>query len=402
MGGRRILLVTDWMPQPGGSEAYTSRLREGLAAAGDDVRLLTSTAGSAADGTADYPAFGSTSVPIQAALQIANPFAFAAARRALRQFKPDVALVHLFAYHLSPAVVLALDRLPIVMTIVDYKVICPLGSKLLPGGAICHVHAGVACLENRCLSLPHWLRDRPRYRAIDRAVRRAAIVLACSWHLAVELAEHGIAARRVTLPGIGPGSGYARNPAPDPEFVYCGRLTAEKGVLSLVRVFSRVRAAAPRARLTFVGEGPLRPDIERLAADLHISDAITITGWLDMPGVERHLARAWGLVAPSLWAEPFGQVAVEAILRGVPVVATRLGGFGETVEDGITGLLYPNGDEGALFGCLQRLAFGQVFPARTLDEAAVRRAASAYSLERHVGVMQAFIDEAVTARRAAG
>ncbi|MBI2835827.1 MAG: hypothetical protein HYX76_15510, partial [Acidobacteria bacterium] len=49
----RVLLVTDWMPAPGGTEAYTSWIRAGLTAAGDEVRLLTSSAGSAAHGTAD-------------------------------------------------------------------------------------------------------------------------------------------------------------------------------------------------------------------------------------------------------------------------------------------------------------------------------------------------------------
>ena len=138
----RVLLVTDWMPRPGGAEAYADSIRAGLTAAGDNVRLLTSGAGSAAHGTADYVAYGTTRRAAQVALQIVNPFATHQAWAAVRSFQPDVALVHLFAYHLSPAVLWPLRSVPTVMMVLDYKIICPLGSKLLPTGEICAQHAG--------------------------------------------------------------------------------------------------------------------------------------------------------------------------------------------------------------------------------------------------------------------
>lgn len=395
MPARRVLLVTDWMPQPGGSETYMSRLRQGLLKAGDQVRLLTSTAGSAAEGAADYRAFGTTNVALQAGLQIANPFAFRVARRACREFEPDVALVHLFAYHLSPFVVLGLGDLPIVQAMLDYKAVCPLGSKLLPDGALCRVRAGAVCYEKGCLPLVHWLRDRPRYAAIRRAVGRATIVLACSRHMAMELEANGIASRPIVLPVSNPGPGYERRPLDHPQFVYCGRLNREKGVLLLVRAFAKVRTAAPDARLTFVGDGPLRMEIERLADALRIADAVAVTGWLDAAGVDRHLSTAWALVAPSLWAEPFGHVAPEAIVRSVPVVASRTGGLGETIEEGTTGLLFENGDEQALTRCLERIALGDDFPTHTLEAAAVERVAEAYGLDRHVSAIQAVLDEAI-------
>jgi glycosyltransferase involved in cell wall biosynthesis len=401
MSGRRVLLVSDWMPSPGGAEQFVCAVRDGLRAAGDDVRLLTSTAGTAAEGTADYRAFGTTAAALQGPLQIANPFAFRAARRAAREFRPDAAMIVLFAYHLSPAVIWALAGTPVVLMIADYKIVCPLGSKLLPDGTICAVRAGAVCLRKGCLSLPHWLRDQPRYAAIGHAVRQARVVLACSRHMAAELEANGIPARPVAVPVFGPGPGYARTPAAHPQFVCCGRLSREKGGALLVRAFRRVSARVPGARLTFVGDGPLRADIERLAADLGLQDVVRVTGWLDAAGVDREISAAWALVAPSLWAEPFGLVVPEAILRGVPVVASRTGGFAESVADGRTGLLVPNGDEDGLADCIERIARRQAFPTHEPDAKLAADLADRHSVERHTRAIQAALDEARAVHRAA-
>ena len=105
---------------------YASTVRAGLTAAGDEVRLLTSSAGSAADGTADFVAYGTENTAAQTVLQVVNPFAQWRTRAAVRAFRPDVALVHLFAYHLSPAALWPLGDVPTAMMVLDYKVVCPL------------------------------------------------------------------------------------------------------------------------------------------------------------------------------------------------------------------------------------------------------------------------------------
>ena len=74
---------------------------------------------------------------------------FATSQAAARQFSPNVVLVHLFAYHLSPAVLWPLGQIPTVMMVLDYKVVCPLGSKLLPDARICEQRAGLDLLAVR-------------------------------------------------------------------------------------------------------------------------------------------------------------------------------------------------------------------------------------------------------------
>src|SRR5688572_6459498 len=129
------------MTGPGGTEVYIANLRQWLRDAGDDVQLLTCGAGDV-DG-ADARAFGSDNVVAQSVLQLYNPFAVRRVQRALREFRPDAALVAHFAYHLSPAILPVLAAVPTVVSLMDYKMVCPMGTRLLPGGAICGRPAGV-------------------------------------------------------------------------------------------------------------------------------------------------------------------------------------------------------------------------------------------------------------------
>ena len=94
------------------------------------------------------------------------------------------------------------------------------------------------------------------------------------------------------------------------------------------------------------------------------------------------MADAWAMVIPSLWAEPLGLVALEAMIRGVPVVASAAGGLGEIVRDGVGGLLFPNGDEAALLGQLLAVARGEAFPGGSVSGQEVQRVREAHSPER--------------------
>jgi glycosyltransferase involved in cell wall biosynthesis len=135
-------------------------------------------------------------------------------------------------------------------------------------------------------------------------------------------------------------------------FVYCGRLNWEKGVDLLLYAFARVLASRPAARLRILGGGARQAALETLADGLGIRSAVSFEGRVSFGEVETALKEAWALLAPSLWPEPLGLTAIEAITRGVPVIASAGGGFAETVEDGVSGSLVPNGDEQALAGCL--------------------------------------------------
>jgi len=365
---------------------------------GDDVRLLTSTAGSAGDGTADYRAYGTEHPAAQALLQIVNPFAARKVAAAIAEFAPDVVLVNMFEHHLSPAILPVLRRVPTVLSLTDYKCICPLGSKMLPDGRRCVERQGMVCLRQGCLSLPHWLRDQPRYALIRRGLRHVDQVVTCSEWMRRELEANGIASEVLPLAVPLPGPEFHRAPAADPLFLYCGRLDLTKGVALLLHAFARVRAGWPAARLRIVGRGPERPELERLAGMLGLEGAVTFRGWVPPAEVGREMTDPWALVVPSLWAEPLGLVALEALVRGLPVVASSDGGLGEVVAEPAGGLRFPNGDAGALADRLEQVASGRVFPDRIVPEDVVLRTRQAFDIGSHVQSLRAVLAD--VARRA--
>jgi glycosyltransferase involved in cell wall biosynthesis len=394
----RILLVTDWNRDRGGSEDYLLGLRDGLRKAGDEVRVLTSSAGSAADGSADYVAYGSNRAAAQVLLQIVNPWAVRRVRQAVRAFRPDAIYLNNFAYHLSPAVFWACGSVPTILGVTDYKCICPLGSKLQPDGTMCAARMGSVCGRARCLSRPHQLRDKLRYALIRPAVRRATRVLACSAWVAKQLADNGIASEHVPMPTPSSETRLPRLAAPDPLFVFCGRLSPEKGAPLLLRAFACLHNESPRSRLRIIGVGPQQALLRRLILEFGLGDSVSFTGWLASEQLQRHLCDAWALVIPSLWAEPFGLICVQAIVSGVPVIASSCGGSGEIVEPGISGLLFPNGDQDALLERMRTVARGAAFPGHVLLRDVTERVAAKYRMDRHIARLREIFGEIAAAR----
>ncbi len=358
----RILMLIEWNPGRGGAEAWALWLRDALREAGDDVRLLTSAAGTAADGTADYVAPTARRPAARALLQIHDPRAAATVRRAVKEFRPEVALVNMFAHHLSPSVFRALRPTPVVLFVSDYKLVCPLGSRLLPDGSLCQNQAGLPCLAAGCLSPAHWLRDQLRYAAIHRALRRVHTIVACSAWMQAELKCAGWPSLALPIPAL-PHPTLPRRPAGEPRFLFLGRLDREKGVDLLLEAFARM---PPPGSLHLAGVGPCRDALEARVRDLGLGGRVQFLGWLDRAAIAQELALAWALVVPSLWAEPLGMVAQEAIAAGVPVIASASGGLAEIVGEGRHGLLFANGNGPALTACLLRIATGADFPQHRL------------------------------------
>jgi len=117
-----------------------------------------------------------------------------------------------------------------------------------------------------------------------------------------------------------------------------GRLSPEKGQAGLLLAFAKLRARHPELRLRLVGDGPDRASLESLAKELGLSDAMTFAGRLPEEDTLAEIARAHLLVLPS-FMEGLPIVLMEAMAVGVPVVASRVAGIPELVEDDVTGLL---------------------------------------------------------------
>jgi glycosyltransferase involved in cell wall biosynthesis len=129
--------------------------------------------------------------------------------------------------------------------------------------------------------------------------------------------------------------------------------------------------------LTIIGDGPELTRLAELADDLDVD--LDLRGELGRADVARAMTRAAVLVVPSVYPEPLGLVALEAMASGAIVVASATGGLVETVLDGQTGLTVTPGDPDALAGAIERAATLATDP----RGGASMRAAGREMAERH-------------------
>lgn len=142
--------------------------------------------------------------------------------------------------------------------------------------------------------------------------------------------------------------------------LYCGRLTPIKGVDRLIRAFRPLVQKWPDARLTLVGMGESMDELKLLVQELGLQNQIRFTGWLQKKELYSHFYQADLLCLPSE-TEGLPSVILEAMSIGLPVVATRVGGVAEIVDDQATGILVAPHDEAALSEALLMLAADPAF-----------------------------------------
>src|SRR5262249_26066489 len=131
------------------------------------------------------------------------------------------------------------------------------------------------------------------------------------------------------------------------------RLDYLKDHATAIRTMQHVVPRLPNARLLLVGEGPERAQIEQLIDQHRLGANVRLLGLRkDIP----QLLKASDLFLLTSISEGIPLTAIEAMAAGIPVVATQVGGMAEVVEDGVTGLLAPSGDDPALAGQILRLA----------------------------------------------
>lgn len=162
-------------------------------------------------------------------------------------------------------------------------------------------------------------------------------------------------------------------PGEPPVILGVGRLTKAKDFPTLIRAFARVHNQCP-ARLMILGEGEDRPALEDLVRELDLEADVALPGFVDNPYA--YMARAAVFVLSSAW-EGFGNVLVEAMAVGTPVVSTDCpGGPAEIMDGGKYGSLVPVGDVAALAGAVSAALD------KTYQTERLKRRAEEFNLER--------------------
>lgn len=325
--------------------------------------------------------------------------------RALDRFRPDVVHFHNIYHQLSPSVLRPVRAAGIasVMTLHDYKLACP-NYQLLSHGRVCERCVGGSTLNavrERCksdsLGASALLAVESGLHRLTNAYAPVDRFISPSHFLRRVMIRAGISPDRiVTLANVVSGVDAAPRAedtsrrAGEARFVFAGRLSREKGVDVLIRALGE---APDGIRLDIAGDGPLRAELESLAAEVAPGRA-TFHGRLAKGEVEALVAKATAMVVPSRWHENQPMTILESFAAATPVVATTMGGMPELVRDGVEGRLVAPDDVAELARVLTELADDPA-AARLMGERAREGFSAEFTPEAHLVGLGAVYDEAL-------
>lgn len=303
-----------------------------------------------------------------------------AIRRLVRQERPDIAHLHNIYHQLTPSIIPVLKQhgVKVVLTLHDYKLICP-SYLALCGETICTACNGRSFwkpLARNCqgsrgkevlLALEAYFHKwRRSYAGVD-------LFLAPSRFLA------DLVGRRVARESIRVLPNGIETTALHPTYsdrgyaLYFGRIAEQKGVATLLAAYRAIAGAFP---LKIVGTGPLLASLPACFPE------VEFLGYKSGAELNELIANAAFVVVPSEGYENCSMTVLEAMAFGKPVIGSRIGGIPEQIEDGATGFLFEMGNTAELAARMKELAANPDLRT-TMGKAARRTLEASYSLARH-------------------
>ncbi len=305
--------------------------------------------------------------------------------RLIKQVHPDLAHMHNIYHQLTPSIITVLKKagIKMVMTLHDYKLLCPV-YNMINRGRICNKCHGSSfwhTISNRCMdgSLPmsivlaveaYWHRWLKSYEKVD-------MVVSPSNFLADLVKKYRFKRGNITVIPNGIDTNSYRPFWNDKNYiVYFGRISPEKGVETLLNAYDNIGLERRRIGLKIVGQGP---QLDVLREKYKYVD---FTGYKKDEELKRIVEEASFVVIPSQWYENCSMSVLEAMAMGKPVIASNIGGLPEQVEDGKTGFLFEMGNVEELSQKIITLAKNKELR-QTMGRRARQKAINEYSLEVH-------------------
>ncbi|HWY14143.1 MAG TPA: glycosyltransferase family 4 protein [Rhizomicrobium sp.] len=394
----KVLLANKFFFPNGGSETVLFQERSHLVASGvevvdfsmQDVRNLPSSYSPHFVSNRQYRAGQGKLRSVGAAVSMVHsPEAVRRIGKLLDETKPDLMHCHNIYHQLTPSIIRAakLRGVPVVLTLHDYKVVCPVHSRLRHGAPCSQCLEGnfFRVAANRCeqgslaksmllyaeAAVQRALRS---YEQVDRFIAPSLFML--------QAVSHRFAKERISLLYNGIDTMHSRPSARDGNYVlYFGRLSSEKGAETLLQAQELARGTWA---LVIAGTGPL----ERMLRSRY--PYATFVGHLSSESLKETIANASLVVVPSRWYENCSMSVLEAMAHGKAVVGTTMGGIPELVADGKTGCLFNAGRADQLAEIVGRLMNDDVLRA-SMGTAGRDRVQKNFSLDaHHVGLLEIY------------
>lgn len=331
-------------------------------------------------------------------------YSFEAARRfgaLLGATRPDVIHLQNFRRHLTFSIVgeAAKRRIPVVVTAHDYEIICP-SSLLFSGRAMCEAcegHRFYKAVTARCkdgsragsaaVALEaYFIRTMGYYKRVDAIVTPSRFardkMVACGQD----------PSKISVVPNFIDASAYRPSYDNQGYLISFGRLSPEKGI----HVLLEAAAALPGLRIVIAGEGPSRASLEDLAVKAGLRNADFI-GYVARERLRQLVAGAIFVVMPSVSPENLPYSVLESFALAKPVLASRIGGIPELVEDGRTGFVFEPGSASELAERIERLRQDPALVAR-MGENARRMVETEFNASTHYEKLVGLYERVIAGR----
>lgn len=319
--------------------------------------------------------------------------------------KERPSLIYLHDVYDPELLLLASQMAPSVGYVHIFYPVCPGLAKLYRrGDEICTRPYGLGCVPmiylRRCASARHprsVARIMGQTKQYLHAYKRLSRVMVASRYMRDLMVQNGIPAERVdVLPYFIPTpdkAELAQRPANGavPRIMFAGRLEYEKGIPYLLQAIRKIKTPH---RLLIAGDGSLRPRYIQMATDLGVADRVEFAQWLAPDELQAAYRYSAVTVMPTIMAEPFGKVGVEAMANGRPVVAFNVGGIPDWLIDGHNGFLVPPCDVDQLAARLEQLLVDRALA----DELGCNGRAYVeehYSYDKHLDDLMAILQRTV-------
>jgi len=266
----------------------------------------------------------------------------------LKAKPPDLAHLHNIYHQISPSIITVLKQaeVPMVMTLHDYKFLCPVYTLYRKGSVCLECRHGrfIHCLRHKCakdsaLKSALSMLEMYLHQSILRIYSHIDCFICPSRFLKTTMAERIDPRKLFLLPNfISELPSTASPPGRGQTIVYFGRLSQEKGVRTLLKALKGLDV-----RCLIIGEGPERPALDRMIKQYGLSQT-ALLGYQQPKELQALIRESAFTVLPAEWHENSPRAVLESFALGRATVASRLGGLPELVIDHKTGLTFEAGN----------------------------------------------------------
>ena len=335
----KILVINDTGVEYGGVSTYIGLIRSELGKKNHTVKILSSDVYYGKEHFSDYEFGGEKNRDTIKWFfnKLFNFKSYFKTKEVLKDFKPDIVHLNYIDNQVSPSVLACLRDIPVVMTLHDYSLFCPMG-RILPSQEICEKYFGKHCIK--CIgSIKGYYYEKIKQKVYKILLNNIDSFIAPSRNLKKNFKKQNFINREIITITNGIAIFKYNEVKDTKKILYVGRLSSEKGVEYLLNAIPLILIKQPKARCDIVGDGPEREKFERLVKNLKLSKNVKFCGKIAYEKIEEYYRKSTVVVIPSICPEAFSLVGVEAMSVGRVVVGTNVGAIPEWLEDGKTGFL---------------------------------------------------------------